>query len=114
MPEKLQAITVYLPPEEVRTLNAEAAEAGRSGASAEIRLALARRRRDVAFTPEELATFLGEFAGAVSTPFMRDNPDYVMPTEELSEFVDMFMRRKGARKQSQNSPTGSEKPHRQA
>jgi hypothetical protein len=40
----LVARTIYLPPEEIRELEGEAAEAGRSGISAQIRFLLGRRR----------------------------------------------------------------------
>lgn len=41
----LKAITIYLPPDEVEALNREADDEGRSGASAQIRWILAKRRQ---------------------------------------------------------------------
>lgn len=46
--EKLRALTVYLPPAEVAALEAEATAEGRSGASAQIRFILSRRRQQLA------------------------------------------------------------------
>lgn len=34
---------------------------------------------------------LYELAGALSVPFMRDNPEYEMPSEELIEIVDWYL-----------------------
>ena len=46
--DKLRPVTVYLPPEEMEALEREAAEEGRSGASAQVRFILAKRRREMA------------------------------------------------------------------
>lgn len=37
------------------------------------------------------ATDLFYLAGQLSVPYMRDNPNYVMPTEEVTEIVEDFV-----------------------
>ena len=46
---------------------------------------------------QAMTVFAYQFAGAISVPFMRDNPDYVMPAGELKEIVTQMLRRIGVK-----------------
>jgi hypothetical protein len=46
------------------------------------------RRRDISDKLRELAF---QSAGAASVPFMMDHPDYVMPTEQITEGVNKVL-----------------------
>lgn len=47
---------------------------------------------------------LFRLAGAISVPFMRDNPDYVMPTEELNEIIRDFVSGEEEKEQTMDAP----------
>lgn len=46
------------------------------------------RQKQITLNKEQLATLLSFAAGAISWPFMRDNPQYIMPSRELSDIID--------------------------
>lgn len=49
------------------------------------------------FPAEEVAEIAHVAAGAASTPFMRDHPTYVMPSEEIVELVGAVLAERGIR-----------------
>lgn len=51
--------------------------------------------RTVTLTFEEVCGLVFEAAGATSVPFMRDHPQYVMPTEEITEGIRPILAERG-------------------
>lgn len=49
----------------------------------------------VMFTVEQLCALVYTACGAASVPFMRDNPGYIMPSEEIQMAVDPILRESG-------------------
>lgn len=52
-------------------------------------------QREVTMSVERLHNLVYGAVGAASVPFMRDNPSYVMPSEELGESTAAIMREFG-------------------